>query len=103
MSTYKGHYTVHAVEDPHISEILAGEPSARRRARLLVKYAELGCMLQKMGLTDLSSNMPASRPAGKVVHVDNTEIKSASATLGEEFITNVLADFMSPVSDAPSS
>lgn len=102
MSIHKGHYTVHAAENPHLAQILAGEPSARRRARLLVKYAELGCMLQNMGLPVMNSTLPSSGPPSPVVHVDDAlDFRSGSAALGGDFFENALADFMSPVADTP--
>jgi hypothetical protein len=100
MNTFKGHYTIHASEHPHLSETLAGEASARRRARLLVTFAELGCMLQKMGLTGMNKTISVSHPGSSAVHMDNTETSPASAALGDEFVTNLLATFMSPPPDA---
>jgi hypothetical protein len=102
MTTHKGHYTVHASENPHLAEILAGEPSARRRARLLVKYAEFGCMLQKMGLPTTNGALPASGAPCPVVHVsDALDVGSGSVALRGVFFDNLIAGYMSPVSDAP--
>ncbi|MGF6539452.1 hypothetical protein [Paraburkholderia youngii] len=103
MNMFKGHYTVHQLEDPHLSEVLAAESCPRRRSRLLVKYANLGCLLEKIGLSQTNNNAPFSHPDSPIVPMREANVQSISSALGEEFIANVLADFMSPAPDEPAN
>lgn len=101
MKSFKGHFMVHQMEDPYISEVLSGESCPRRRSRLLVRYANVGCLLEKMGLTQMNNVVPLSRPDGTVAPVREPDSQSISSVLGEDFIANVLSDFMSPAPDDP--
>lgn len=91
----KGRFTVHEVEDAHIAEVLALEPSPRRRSRLLVRYANLGRMLEKMGVTEGSGVGARLQPAITISEAPQPQQPTVVTDLGDAFFANALSDFMS--------
>jgi hypothetical protein len=98
MTSLKGRFTVHEVEDCHIAEVLAREPSARRRSRLLVRYADLGRMLEKMGVTGASGIGTVLQPAMAISGIPEPA-PTLNTDLGHTFFANALGDYMSPEVD----
>jgi hypothetical protein len=95
MKSHKTQVTTNAVAQPNLTDRLDRESSARRRADIIKRLAELGALLESMGLANLLGNV-IPRP-----HIDDTskvtsqEDKPANVELGDDFFTNALASFMS--------
>lgn len=95
MTLLKGRFTVHEVEDAHIAEVLALEPSPRRRSRLLVRYANLGRMLEKMRLAEGDGIGTRLQPAIAISEAPQPQQATVITDLGDAFFANALSDFMS--------
>jgi hypothetical protein len=94
MTSLKGRFTVHEVENRHIAEVLAREPSPKRRSRLLVRYADLGRMLEKMGVTGANGIGTVLQPAVAISGIPEPP-PTLNTDLGNTFFDNALADYMS--------
>jgi len=101
MKSHKIQVTTNALEQPNLSAYLQVEPSAKRRANIIKRLAELGAMLEKMGLTNLTTGSLATSSPPMRINASAHEGRLLDADLGSEFFDNALSGFMtSPSQDS---
>jgi hypothetical protein len=98
MRSHKIQVTINSPEQPNLSKYLEHEPSARRRANIIKRLAELGAMLEKIGLADLAQGSLASPHLPTEQNRSQQEARLLGADLGDDFFANALSGFMSPPS-----
>jgi hypothetical protein len=94
MKSHKIQVTTNSAGQPNLTERLDREPSPRRRADLIKHLAELGAMLESIGLTNLLGSTTSRSDATNMSIVPSSESKPINGELGLDFFTNALADYM---------
>jgi hypothetical protein len=94
MESHKIQITISELEQPCLVEYLKQEPSARKRANIIKRLAELGATAEKIGLTRLTTGSlmtvhPSIEQAGA-----REQSGLADAHLGGDFFENALSDLM---------
>jgi hypothetical protein len=89
MKPLKGHHTVYEDEHPNLYAALVAELSPKRRARLLVYYAELGRLYSFRTSSLASDREPAISPTKPCLPEGPQE-----KPLGEEYVTGVLREYL---------
>jgi hypothetical protein len=99
VKSHKIQVTINGLEQPNLTEYLQREPSARKRANIIKRLAELGAMLEKIGLADLTRGSLASPHLPTTQKGSLPERRLLAADLGDDFFANALSSFMSPSSE----
>jgi len=94
MKSHKIQVTTNSAGQPNLTERLDREPSARRRADLIKHLAELGAMLESIGLTNLLGSSTSRSDGIHMRIAPSLESKPITGELGDDFFTNALADYM---------
>ncbi|MDR6450300.1 UNVERIFIED_ORG: hypothetical protein ABIC54_000777 [Burkholderia sp. 1263] len=93
MKSHRIQVTTNSAGQPNLTERLDREPSPRRRADLIKHLAELGAMLESIGLTNILGSATCRSGGANMRIVLSSESKPIG-DLGDEFFINALADYM---------
>ncbi|MFM0125944.1 hypothetical protein P0D73_45195 [Paraburkholderia sp. RL18-101-BIB-B] len=94
MKSHKIQVTTNSAGQPNLTDRLDREPSPRRRADLIKHLAELGAMLESIGLTNILGSTTSRSDGTKMRIVPSPKSKPIKGELGDDFFTNALADYM---------
>jgi hypothetical protein len=94
MKSHKIQVTTNSAGQPHLTERLDREASPRRRADLIKHLAELGAMLESVGLINILESTTSPSNGTSMRTVPPPERKPIKGELGDDFFANALADFM---------